>query len=150
MSQDIGTDLEAMLDERKRTMALFTADYRPLNMYVIYRADLAMSPSKLAAQCGHAFVNAYEKARVERPTITSNYRGTGEGTKIVLYAKGLTTLVRAFRDLQEARLPHHLVIDRGHQLPPHFTGEPTITALGVGPVYRDEVEHITRRYTMAK
>ncbi len=150
MDLTLEPDIAALLAERRQTMALFSADYRPLNMYVLYRADLAMSPSKLAAQCGHAFVNAFEQARSARPAITSTYRGTGEGTKIVMYAKSLVLLLRAYRDLQSAGLPHHLVIDRGHVLPPHFTGEPIITALGFGPVYRDEVEHITKRYTMAK
>ncbi|HEX7814561.1 aminoacyl-tRNA hydrolase [Dyella sp.] len=133
MEQDLGADIEAMLAERKRTMAAFKADRRPLNMYVIYRADLKIIPSKLAAQCGHAFVNAYEKAALERPRITSTYRGTGEGTKIVAYAKSLVRLVRAYRDLQQAALPHHIAIDRGHRLPPHFTGEPIVTAPGFGP-----------------
>ncbi|KJV31342.1 hypothetical protein VI08_13700 [Luteibacter yeojuensis] len=119
-------------------------------MYVICRADLEMSPGKLAAQCGHAFTSAYEKALMQRPEVTGEYKGTGEGTKLVMYAKSLTTLVRAYRDLQKAELPHHLVIDRGHKVPPHFTGEPTVTALGVGPVYRDEVEVIMKRYTMIK
>ncbi|RDI98358.1 hypothetical protein DVT68_07370 [Dyella solisilvae] len=149
MDRPLDPDLEALLAERQRSMALFTADYRPLNMYVIYRADLAMSPSKLAAQCGHAFVNAYERARLERPAITASYRGSGEGTKVVMEAKSLATLVRAYRDLQAAALPYHLVIDRGHHWPPHFTGAPIITALGMGPVFRDEVAHITRRYRLA-
>ncbi|WP_445143310.1 peptidyl-tRNA hydrolase [Dyella sp. Tek66A03] len=142
-------DLVTTLNERKRTMAEFSADYRPLNMYVIYRADLHMSASKLAAQCGHAFVNAYEKAVQERPGITSTYKGTGEGTKIVMYAKSLGSLVRAYRDMQASGLPHHLVIDRGHRMLPHFTGEPIITALGVGPVYRNEVETTMKRYRLA-
>lgn len=30
-----------------------------LRMYAIIRADLNMSSGKLAAQCGHAFLNAY-------------------------------------------------------------------------------------------
>jgi len=131
-------------------MAHFRADYRPLNMYVIYRADLEMSSSKLAAQCGHAFVNAFDQARLDRPLITSTYKGTGEGTKIVMYARSLQRLIRAYRDMQNAGLPHHLVIDRGHTLLPHFTGEPVVTALGIGPVYRDEVEGTMKRYTMAR
>ncbi len=139
-------DLLVLLNERKRTMAEFTPGYRPLNMYVIYRADLDMSASKLAAQCGHAFVNAYEQALLQRPQITSGYKGTGEGTKIVMSAKSLRSLVRAYRDMQTARLPHHLVIDRGHKMPPHFDGEPIITALGIGPVYRDEIEATLKRY----
>jgi PTH2 family peptidyl-tRNA hydrolase len=150
MQYHLDDDLAAILNERKRTMAEFLPDYRPLNMYVIYRSDLEMSAAKLAAQCGHAFVNAYEKALRARPEITSAYKGTGEGTKIVLQAKTLQTLIRAYRDIEAARLPHHLVIDRGHKMPPHFDGEPVITALGIGPVFRDEVETTMKRYSLPK
>ena len=150
MEHSLDNDILQLLNERKRTMSEFHANYRPLNMYVICRADLEMSPGKLAAQCGHAFASAHEKAKLDRPEITSAYKGTGEGTKIVMYAKSLETLVRAYRDMQKAGLPHHLVIDRGHKLAPHFTGEPIVTALGIGPVCRDEVDTIMKRYTMVK
>ena len=94
MNDELDHDILQLLGERKRTMAEFHTDYRPLNMYVICRADLEMSPGKLAAQCGHAFASAFEEAVQKRPVITSKYKGTGEGTKIVMYAKSLETLVR--------------------------------------------------------
>lgn len=145
----LDADIQALLDERARTMALFTADHRPLALYALYRADLEMPAGKMAAQCGHAFQNAYEKALVQRPDITAQYKGTGNGTKICMYAKNLGQLLRAYRDAQAAGLPCDLIIDRGHILPPHFDGQPIITALGIGPAYKDEVAHFTRRYTMA-
>jgi len=143
-------DIQALLDERKRTMAEFKEDYEPLNMYAIYRADLDMPPGKLAAQTGHAFINAWDKAKLERPDIASQYKGTGNGTKITMYAKNLSQLIRAYRECQAANIPCDLIIDRGHILLPHFTGEPIITALGIGPAYRHEIAHITKRYTMSK
>jgi peptidyl-tRNA hydrolase len=102
MERLVEDDIKRLLEERKRSMLAFSANYRPLNMYVIYRADLEMSPGKLAAQCGHAFVNVYTKAQEQRPGVTTGYQGTGEGTKIVMYAKSLTTLIRAYRDMQKA------------------------------------------------
>lgn len=143
-------DIQALLDERLRTMADFTEDYRPLNMYAIYRADLDMTADKLAAQTGHAFLMSWKKANVQRPEITSQYEGTGNGTKIIMYAKNLNQLIRAYRDCQAANIPHSLIIDRGHIMLPHFDGKPIITALGIGPAYKDEIAHITKRYTMAK
>jgi peptidyl-tRNA hydrolase len=142
-------DIQALLDERARTMKEFTAEHRPLNLYAIYRADLEMGPGKLAAQCGHAYVNAWDDSRLLRPEIAAHYKGTGNGTKICMYAKNLTQLIRAYREAMAAGIPCSLIIDRGHVLLPHFTGEPIITALGIGPAFADEVRHITKRYTMA-
>ncbi len=147
---DFDKEIEFLLSERKRTMALFREDYVPLNMYAIFRSDLEMSPGKLSAQAGHAFEMSYAKALLERQTITSQYKGTGNGTKISMYAKNLNQLLRAYKECREANLPCELIIDRGHVLLPHFTGEPIITALGIGPVYKEEVAHITKRYTLMK
>lgn len=146
----LDADIQAILDERKRTMALFTQDYKPLNMYAIFRADLEMTPGKMSAQAGHAFDICHDKAKVMRPDITSQYKGSGNGTKICMYAKNLGQLIRAYRDCQESNIPCELIIDRGHVLLPHFTGEPIITALGIGPAYKEEVAHITKRYTLIK
>lgn len=137
-----------MLDERLRTMLDFTEGHRPLNMYAIYRKDLEMPPEKLAAQTGHAYLNAWDKAKEQRPDIAALYKGTGNGTKICMYAKNLGQLLRAYRDFQAAGIPCDLIIDRGHKLYPHFDGNPIITALGIGPAYEDEVKDITKRYTM--
>lgn len=143
-------DIQALLDERARTMVEFTADHRPLNLYAIFRADLDMPPGKLAAQCGHAYVNAHDEALRLRPEVTAGYKGTGNGTKICMYAKNLGQLLRAYREAQAAGLPCSLIIDRGHVFPPHFDGQPIITALGIGPAYRDEAEHITKRLTLLR
>lgn len=142
--------IQAMLDERERTMAEFVDDHRAINMYAIYNAALEMPPGKLSAQCGHAFVNAHKIAEFERPEITSQYPGTGNGTKIIMYAKNQNQLIRAYMDALEAGIPAALIIDRGHILLPHFTGKPIITAVGLGPVYADEAKHITKRYTLTK
>ena len=150
MNAPLPPEIQAMLDERARTMLDFSPDHRPLNLYAIYRADLEMPPGKLAAQCGHAYVNAHDEAKRLRPELTQSYKGTGNGTKICMYAKNLGQLLRAYREAQAAGLPCSLIIDRGHVLPPHFDGQPIITALGIGPAYRDEAEHITKRLTLIR
>lgn len=147
---ELEQDIQSMLDERARTMTPIAPDNLPLNMYAIYRADLEMPPGKLAAQCGHAYLNAHEKAKTERPDITAGYKGTGNGTKICMYAKNLGQLLRAYRELVAAKIPCDLIIDRGHVLAPHFDGKPIITALGVGPAYREEIEHVLKRYRLAQ
>lgn len=145
----IDASIQAMLDERARTMLDFTEDHRPLSIYALYRADLEMPTGKLVAQCGHAYDLAHEVGRLERPEITKLYRGTGNGTKLCMYAKNLGQLLRAYQEAKALGLPCALIIDRGHVLPPHFDGKPIITALGIGPVYKDEVASITKRYTFA-
>lgn len=58
-------DIQALLDERKRTMAEFTPDHRPLLIYAIYRADLAMPAGKeddLAEEAMHAIAEQASEA----------------------------------------------------------------------------------------
>lgn len=143
-------DIELLLKERADSMRAFSLDYKPINMYAIFRRDLEMDIGKLAAQSGHAFEMTHSLALNMRPEITSQYKGSGNGTKICMYAKNLPHLIKAYRWLQERSLPCYLIIDRGHVLPPHFDGKPIITALGIGPVYRTEVEDIIKKYTMIK
>lgn len=148
--EDFNAHIEQLLAERKRTMANFSEHYQPLNLYAIYRADLEMPPGKLAAQCGHAYTRSYENAVAADPSLAARYKGTGNGTKICMYAKNLGQLLRAYREALEAGLPCELIIDRGHVLPPHFDGQPIITALGIGPCFREEAAHITKRYTLVR
>jgi PTH2 family peptidyl-tRNA hydrolase len=143
-------DFQALLDERARTMAAFTPEHRPLNLYALYRADLEMPPGKLAAQCGHAYDLAHDLAKLARPDITAQYKGSGNGTKVCMYAKNEHQLARAYEDAKAAGIPVVIIADRGHVLPPHFDGNPVITALGIGPAYRDEVEHFMKRYTATR
>lgn len=147
---ELDADIQALLDERKESMADFREDYKPLNMYAIFRADLEMSPGKMSAQAGHAFAICYENAIFQRPDITSQYKGSGNGTKICMSAKNLGQLIRAYRECLAANIPCELIIDRGHILPPYFNGDPIITCLGIGPAYKEEIAHITKRYTLIK
>lgn len=150
MSSQRHPAFQALLDERARTMAEFTDEHRPLNLYALYRADLDMPPGKLAAQCGHAYDMAHDYAKLVRPGLTMQYKGSGNGTKVCMYAKNEAQLARAYDDAIAAGIPCVIIADRGHILPPHFDGRPVITALGIGPAYRDEVEHFMKRYTVTR
>lgn len=131
-------------------MELFVPGYEPLVLYAVYNAALEMPAGKLAAQCGHAFCLAYESAVLVDPGLAARYKGTGNGTKVVLYAKNQAQLLRAYEGAIELGLPCELVIDRGHVLPPHFTGAPIITAVGIGPVLRRDAAAITKRLTLTR
>ncbi|RYD72598.1 MAG: peptidyl-tRNA hydrolase [Verrucomicrobiaceae bacterium] len=107
-----------------------------------------MSPGKTAAQAGHAYLNTYLKALVDRPEEAAAYQADGLGTKVCLRATSEYKLMRAYEDAMAAGLPCSLIIDQHHVLPPHFDGSPIITALGIGPARRDEVRQITKRFSL--
>lgn len=108
-----------------------------------------MSPGKQASQAGHAFLDAYLAAQEIRPDVALEYRGDSHGTKVVLRAKNQEQLLRAFEKAKAAGIPCALIIDSGHVMPPHFTGDPIVTALGIGPATRSEVARITGSFALA-
>ena len=97
-------------------------------LYAIIRKDLEMPPGKMAAQAGHAFQEAFLASGSNEQEI---YRKYSVGTKIVLEAT-LDELLKTKFLLEEANIPCVLIEDSGHIFPPHFDGNPIITALGVG------------------
>ena len=115
-------------------------------MYAIIRSDLAMTTGKLASQAGHAFVDTADDCRNIDPTRYAAYTGT----KVVVGARNEEQLLRAYEQAQQAGLPCALIIDSGHIMPPHFTGDPIVTALGIGPARRDEVHAITKKFQLVK
>lgn len=107
-----------------------------------------MRPGKMAAQAGHAFLDAFELCRMSDPIKAIEYQGDSHGTKIVLEAKNLTQLLRAKEMAEQEGLPCALIVDSGHYMPPHFDGNPIITALGIGPCRREEIKEITKRFKL--
>jgi peptidyl-tRNA hydrolase len=55
-------------------------------LYAIIREDLNMSPGKLSAQAGHAFLDSYLETERINPQRAEEYRSDGHGTKITLNA----------------------------------------------------------------
>ena len=104
-----------------------------------------MPPGKLAAQAGHAFLGAIEASPADR---RASYLADSPGTKVVLIAPTVDHLLWASGELAVLGLGQFLVEDSGHILPPHFDGNPIITALGFGPATRDEIRRITRRFDL--
>jgi PTH2 family peptidyl-tRNA hydrolase len=109
-----------------------------------------MPPGKLASQAGHAFLNSYLDALAKRPEIAQFYQRDGLGTKVTLKADNENKLMQAYIACKEAGIPCSLIIDQHHILLPHFTGEPIITALGIGPARKSEINHITKRFSLCK
>jgi peptidyl-tRNA hydrolase len=110
-----------------------------LKLYALARADLQMPAGKLASQTGHAFLGAFLQAGYERQR---EYCAAGIGTKICLCVPNLDALLRAFERARALGLPAALIEDSGRNTT--FNGVPTLSALGVGPIFSHEAKFLRR------
>lgn len=111
------------------------------------RADLHMSPGKLAAQAGHAFV---ETLRLAPSDLCNAYHSDGIGTKVVLYAPNATELNTLHKVALRLEIPTALIIDDGHVMLPHFDGSRVLTSVGFGPVTRKEADVWLKRFKLVE
>jgi len=106
-----------------------------------------MPAGKLAAQAGHAYTDALIHAQDHfNPKFTAYRNGTSGGSKVTMQAKNTAALIKAYELAIENNIPAVLIVDQHHILPPHFDGNPIITALGLGPCTQDESNFITKRF----
>ena len=101
-----------------------------------------MNAGKAASQAGHAFLESFVKADTE---IAQSYLSGGGGTKVVLSAPDLQSLLKTYGAAFDAGLPCVVVVESGHVMPPTFDGSPVITAVGIGPVERAKVRAFTKQ-----
>ena len=113
-----------------------------MRLYALLRADLSMPPGKLASQAGHAFLGAYLSADGPR---RAAYDQFGLGTKVCLSVPNLPVLLRAFDAARTRGLPCFLVEDTGRNTT--FHGVPTLSAVGIGPLFPPEAQFL-RRYAL--
>ena len=107
-----------------------------------------METGKISSQAGHAYLGAFINAEKD---IQSEYHSEfpiSPGTKVCLACKNLSQLLRAKEEAEAAGIPAYLVTDSGCMN--FFNGEPTITALGLGPATKSQINHITRRFQLMK
>ena len=109
-----------------------------------------MSSGKSCAQAGHAYLNSYLNCLKQNPEIAIQYQEFGIGTKICLAANDLDHIHYLYTLAQDSNLPCSLIVDSGHIHPPHFDGSEVVTALGIGPCTRQEIEHITKKLRLLK
>lgn len=132
-------------DAFKSDVPLIKDDHHYL--YAVVRKDLDMPTGKLSAQAGHAYTDAIAAADDIDPERVLRYRNAGTGgSKITMQAKNAAALIKAYEQLLDDGIPCALIVDQHHILPPHFTGDPIITALGIGPCTQSEVRHLTKRF----
>lgn len=104
-----------------------------------------MFPGKIASQAGHAYLHAFLAAQDLWPAQAASYVADPPGTKVCLHGP-LRALLQAEEAAKAAGIPCFLVVDSG--CPDFFDGEPTVTALGLGPATKDQIQHITRRFNI--
>ena len=109
------------------------------------RSDLGMDAGKTASQAGHAYVGAAFTAQDSHRVDLAEYHKdlpTSPGTKVCLRIKSLPALFRAEEEARTAGLPVFRVIDSG--CPDFFGGHPIVTAVGIGPVRKDQVPFLRK------
>jgi len=113
----------------------------------LVRTDLGMTCGKMCSQSSHAALGTFLQNK--DPQVISKYHAefpVSPGTKVCLQLDNLDQLLIAEEKAKEAGLSFFRVVDSGCQN--FFNGEPTITALGIGPAAKDQVKHITRRFKL--
>jgi PTH2 family peptidyl-tRNA hydrolase len=105
---------------------------------IVFRADLALSKGKLAAQAGHAAVSAAEEARKRYRNWWEAWLFEGQ-CKIAVKVKAEKELLELEEQAKELGLPNALIVDRGlTEIPPD-----TVTCLGIGPAPAEKVDRLT-------
>lgn len=110
---------------------------KEIKQVIIVRKDLNMSKGKIASQCCHACLNAYEKSN---ETIRKIWKEQGE-KKVILAVENLEELLKIKREAKKLRIPSFLVKDAGKT----ELKEDTITCLALGPDYSEKIDKITGR-----
>lgn len=102
-----------------------------------------MEAGKIASQAGHAFLGAFLNCK-DQNAITEYHKDfpKSPGTKICLKVPSLTELHRIAYEAKAAGLSTYVVVDSG--CPNFFDGQPTVTALGIGPATKEQIQHITK------
>lgn len=107
-------------------------------MLLVVRNDLKMGKGKIAAQCGHGAVGAYEQAMRSCPQLVRMWNKTG-CAKIAVKVESEPELMAIKRKAKEFNLNTCLVTDAGHtQVMPN-----TNTVLAIGPDEAHKVDKVT-------
>lgn len=102
---------------------------------VVVRQDLKLPKGKLAAQVGHACVEAFTKAD---NSIRASWKQMGQ-KKVVLKVADEKELRKLFIEAQNSGLPVALITDAGRTC----IAPGTTTCLGIGPADEEEIDSIT-------
>ena len=114
-------------------------DRRGIKQVIVVRKDLKLTRGKMSAQASHASLQSYIKTFKKYPRIARTWLKKG-GKKVIVYVSDRRALLALNRELP-SKIPKALITDAGmtHLKPG------TITCLGIGPFYEDELDKYTRK-----
>lgn len=116
----------------------------PIKQVIVLRHDLHMRLGKAVAQGAHASMmflvsriyNREALAEIEGQWIMAGMR------KICVRVDSLEELKQVEAEAEKGALQVHVITDSGRT---EFHGEPTVTALAVGPDYSSKIDTVTGR-----
>ncbi len=100
-----------------------------------------MSAGKLSAQTGHAYLDSYLNCVATDSVRAMKWKSRHHGIKVCLRAKNLVKIMQLKALCEQRNIPHALVEDLGYTC---FGGKTTITALGIGPIHRDDLPELRK------
>uniref|UniRef100_A0A182XX79 peptidyl-tRNA hydrolase n=1 Tax=Anopheles stephensi TaxID=30069 RepID=A0A182XX79_ANOST len=107
-------------------------------MVLVVRNDLKMGKGKIAAQCGHAAVGAFESGLHNTPKAIRKWQNSGQA-KIALKVESEVALMEIYRSAKANKLNCCMIRDAGRtQIEPN-----TKTVLAVGPAPVVAVDSVT-------
>lgn len=107
-------------------------------LVLVVRDDLKMGKGKVAAQCSHASVMAYCKAKKKQTALLKQWELTGQ-MKVVVKCNNEVDLFELKKEAEKSGLLTSLVCDAGHtQVAPS-----TYTVLAIGPASKEALDKIT-------
>lgn len=107
-------------------------------MVLVVRTDLQMSKGKIAAQCSHAAVGAFEKAQRRDPEALKVWQYHGQA-KVAVKTDSLDEVKQIADNAKKLGLITSMIRDAGRtQIAPN-----SITVLGVGPGPKDIIDKVT-------
>lgn len=107
-------------------------------MVLVVRTDLNMSKGKIAAQCSHAAVGAFEKAQRKDPVSLQIWQNDGQA-KVAVKTDSLEEMKEIADSATKLGLITSMIRDAGRtQIAPN-----SITVLGVGPAPKEVIDQLT-------
>ncbi len=111
---------------------------KSVKQVIVIRTDIKMGKGKIAAQAAHASLQSYKEAFKKNPEVVKLWENSG-CEKVVLKIPALEDLLALKADIDASRIPNSLITDSGRtQLESN-----TITCLGIGPWYEEEIDKYT-------
>lgn len=110
----------------------------PMQMSLVVRSDLKMSPGKIGAQCAHAAILCHTKAEKTKAAHLEAWLNLGQ-PKVVLRIGSQAEIEYLAKIATEKHVVNGLVRDAGRT--EVLAG--TITVLGIGPDTKSKIDELT-------